>query len=38
MSPPWTIDRLANFKRGEPPPELFRVPGDYKAKGDRAVR
>jgi len=33
-----TIYRLANFKRGEPPAEFFKVPADYKAKGDRAVR
>jgi hypothetical protein len=29
-----TIYRLANFKRGEPSAELFKVPTDYKAKGD----
>lgn len=27
-----TIFRLANLKRGEPPPELFRVPADYKIR------
>ncbi|MET0346312.1 MAG: hypothetical protein ABW218_08615 [Casimicrobiaceae bacterium] len=30
-----TIYRLANFKRGEPPADLFKVPADYKAKGER---
>jgi hypothetical protein len=30
-----TIYRLANFKRGEPPADLFKVPSDYKAKGER---
>ncbi len=30
-----TIYRLANFKRGEPPADLFKVPADYKARGDR---
>jgi hypothetical protein len=29
-----TIYRLANFKRGEPPAELFKVPAEYKAKGE----
>jgi len=30
-----TIYRLANFKRGGPPADLFKVPADYKARGDR---
>ena len=30
-----TIYRLANFKRGEPPADLFKVPADYKTKVDR---
>ena len=30
-----TIYRLANFKRAEPPADLFKVPSDYKAKGER---
>ncbi|MFO1282617.1 MAG: hypothetical protein U1F51_09125 [Burkholderiales bacterium] len=29
-----TIYRLANLKRGEPPAELFKVPADYRPKGD----
>jgi hypothetical protein len=29
-----TIYRLANVKRGEPPADLFRVPADYRARGD----
>jgi hypothetical protein len=29
-----TICRLANFKRGEPPAELFKVPAEYKANGE----
>jgi len=30
-----TIYRLANFRRGEPPPELFKVPADYRTKPER---
>ena len=30
-----TIYRLANFRRGEPPAELFKVPADYKTKPER---
>ncbi len=30
-----TIYRLTNFKRAEPPADLFKVPSDYKAKGER---
>jgi hypothetical protein len=29
-----TIYRLTNFKRGEPPAELFKVQAEYKAKGE----
>lgn len=29
------IYRLVNFRRGEPPADLFKVPSDYKAKGER---
>ena len=29
-----TIYRLTNFKRGEPPAELFKLPADYQAKGE----
>ena len=30
-----TIYRLANLKRGEPPADLFKVPSDYKVRGQR---
>ena len=30
-----TIYRLTNFKRGEPAADLFKVPAEYKSKGDR---
>jgi hypothetical protein len=29
-----TTYRLANLKRGEPPAELFKVPADYRARGE----
>jgi DNA-directed RNA polymerase specialized sigma24 family protein len=29
-----TIYRLTNFKRGEPSAELFKLPADYKARGE----
>jgi hypothetical protein len=29
-----TIYRLANVKRGEPPADLFKVPADYRSRGD----
>lgn len=29
-----TIYRLANVKRGEPPADLFRVPADYRTRGE----
>lgn len=31
-----SIYRLAGIKRGEPAPELFRVPEDYKVKSHGA--
>jgi hypothetical protein len=31
-----TVYRLTDIKRGEPPPELFRVPADYKIRGSRS--
>jgi hypothetical protein len=34
-----TFYRLTSVKRGEPPPELFKVPADYKVRGEeRAPR
>jgi hypothetical protein len=30
-----TIYRLTNVKRGEPPADLFKVPADYRQRGDR---
>jgi len=29
-----TIYRLANVKRGEPSPDLFKVPADYRTRGE----
>jgi len=29
-----TIYRLANIKRGEPSPDLFKVPADYRTRGE----
>jgi hypothetical protein len=29
-----TVYRLANAKRGEPPADLFKVPADYKTRGE----
>ena len=29
-----TIYRVTNVKRGEPPPELFRIPADYRTRGE----
>ena len=33
-----TVYRLADIRRGEPPAELFRVPADYKVRGERGTR
>ena len=33
-----TIYRLVNVKRGEPSPELFRVPDDYRIRGERKAK
>jgi len=30
-----TSYRLTNLKRGEPPADLFKVPADYKVRGER---
>ena len=30
-----TVYRLVNVKRVEPPPDLFRLPDDYKLRGER---
>jgi hypothetical protein len=29
-----TVYRLTNVKRGEPPADLFKIPADYKVRGD----
>ncbi len=33
-----TIYRLTNVKRGEPPADLFKVPADYRNRGDARER
>ena len=33
-----TIYRLTNVKRGEPPAELFKIPADYRTRGDAPPR
>jgi hypothetical protein len=33
-----TVYRLTNIKRGEPSPDLFKVPADYKVRGDERTR
>ena len=33
-----TMYRLSNIRRGEPPADLFRVPSDFKTRGDQAPR
>jgi hypothetical protein len=33
-----TIYRLVNVKRGDPSPELFRVPDDYRVRGEHRAK